>query len=217
MRLCLDLIRQIQPDLLVNQHRRQAFRLEPDMLDELEQVLIERDRITEELTGRSAGWAWDDAWCRAYPFEQTAQPGAVVTVAVHITNHDAKSLPVSVEPVLPAGCRVTGGSPRQKGAVPPLTAGSCLAESDPDLSLEWKIALPADADQATLPLIFRISCRIAEGPAALGWFISGHERRISRQAWQSGPASSSSKTCRIFSSLSSSPGTYRVCCGPTDQ
>ncbi len=168
MRRCLDLIRQIQPDLLINQHRRQAFRLEPDMLDELERVLIERDRIAEELTGRSAGWAWDDAWCRVYPFEQTAQPGAIVTVAVHITNHDAEPLPVRVEPVLPAGCRVVGGSLRQKGVVPPLTAGSHLAEADPDFSLEWKIALPVDTDQATLPLIFRISCRVTEGPAAIG-------------------------------------------------
>lgn len=168
MRRCIDLVRQLRPDFLINQHRRQAFRLEPEMLDELERVLIERDRITEELTGRSAGWAWDDAWCRVYPFEQTAAPGSVITVAVHITNHDDEPLTVSVEPVLPAGCRVAGGSLRQKGVVPPLTDGSCLAESNPDLSLAWKIALPENTEQATIPLVFRVSCRIAKGPVGIG-------------------------------------------------
>lgn len=168
MWLCLDRIRAYQPDCLINQHQQQAFRFTPHELDTFEQILAERERLTEELTGWSASWAWDDAWCRAVPFEQTALPGAVIQLAVHITNHDPEPLPVTAEPVLAEDFQVVDGPAAQQGTAESLTSGSILTQSRPDLCLTWQIRLPDNLKPGeTIRLPVRVSCRAYRGLAAV--------------------------------------------------
>jgi len=168
MQLCLDRIRAYQPDCLINQHQQQAFRFTQEELDTFDQILVERGHLTEELTGRSAGWAWDDAWFRAVPFEQTAAPGANLEVAVHVTNHDQEPLPITAELVLPEGFQIVDGPATRHGNAGPLTSGSVLSDSQPDLCLTWQIRLPENLKPGeTIRLPFRASCRVYEGVAAI--------------------------------------------------
>lgn len=168
MRLCLDRIRSYQPHCLINQHQQQAFHFTQEELDTFEQILVERERLTEELTGRSAGWAWDDAWCRAVPFEQSSAPGAVIQLAVHVTNHDQEPLPVTAEPVLLEGFQIVDGTAARHGTADPMTSGSVLSNTQPDLCLTWKIRLPDNLKPGeTIRLPFRVSCRVYQGLAAV--------------------------------------------------
>ena len=155
MRLCLDRIRSYQPDCLINQHQTQAFRFSEDQWQALKKNLLERELLTEQITGQAAGWAWDDAWCRVVPFEQTAAPGSLVQVTVEMTNHDQVPRLFRLDPLVPAGLQLLDDK-IQTAVVPALTSGSSLSPYNPDYCLSWQFRLQDSLnDGETLALLFR--------------------------------------------------------------
>ena len=142
LRRCLELIRRLEPDCLINQHQPLAFHFNARQIDELDELMALRETRIEQLTGRAAGWALDDAWMRAFPFETEAAPGDMIRLEVHLTGHESVPLPVSVTPLLPKGWQFTDGQAVQSGLLPALSSGSVLSVLNPDLCLAWRLSLP---------------------------------------------------------------------------
>ncbi len=103
-RRCLDLIRQYQPDLILNQHQQQAFRFTDEQLDYMEKMLIERETLLRELLPwENPNFGTDAGWLRAYPYEVEAASGGACPLEVRATNHGSKSAGLHVQAVLPPG------------------------------------------------------------------------------------------------------------------
>jgi glyoxylase-like metal-dependent hydrolase (beta-lactamase superfamily II) len=152
MRRCIEIIRRLKPDLLFNQHQELPFRFSEAQLDELEQVLSEREILIEQMTGRASGYGLDDSWLRAWPFELNVSAGDLVTAEIHVTGHDVTPQPITLCPVLPAGWQAAYGPAAKTARLPGLTSGSVrpadrsdLGPADrPDLRLRWGFQLPMD-------------------------------------------------------------------------
>lgn len=144
LRRCIDIIRRLEPDLLFNQHQAQPFCFSATQLDELEQVLTDREALVAQLTGRAPGFALDDAWLRAWPFELSVSAGDVVTAEIHVTAHDDAPQSIMLCPELPAGWQTAYGPPAKTVRLPGLTSGSVRSAEEPDLRLRWGFQLPMD-------------------------------------------------------------------------
>jgi glyoxylase-like metal-dependent hydrolase (beta-lactamase superfamily II) len=103
-RRCIDLLRQYQPDLILNQHQRQAFHFTDEQLDFMEQNLITREALLAELLPWDhPNFGTDEGWIRAYPYEVETCPGGTCMVEVRATNHAAQPTGLTVKAVLPPG------------------------------------------------------------------------------------------------------------------
>ena len=150
LRRCIDIIRRLQPDMLFNQHQALPFCFSSEQLDELEQVLVRREAMICRLTGRSAGFALDDAWIRAWPFDNEVSAGDLVHVEIHVTGHDLEPVSISVSPELLAGWAAAVGPLSRTALLPAMTSGSVRPADNPDLRLSWGLALPHDLKPGTL-------------------------------------------------------------------
>jgi glyoxylase-like metal-dependent hydrolase (beta-lactamase superfamily II) len=103
-RRCIDIWRRVCPDFIINQHQDEAFVFDDQILDYLDTMLEERERLfAAVLPWSHPNFGTDEHWVRAYPYEQTVTPGTPVALSVCFTNHGPEEVTAAVEPVLPTG------------------------------------------------------------------------------------------------------------------
>ena len=167
-RRCLDILRECRPDAIYHQHIDAPFSFTQRQLDYMERHLAARERLLAELLPwEDINFGIDEWWCRTYPYEQEAAPGARLSVDVQFTNHGAHSRRARVEPVLPMGWTCDRRRSRIEVRVPANTSGSVAAfEPRPDQSARVWISVPGKA----LPGRYVVPIRVTWGRQYLGQF-----------------------------------------------
>lgn len=126
---CLALIRQLQPDYILNAHQGQMFMFSSADISLIENALRKRRVfLTELIAWPAPEFGTDQAWVRPFPFEQKANPGEIIKLAVHFTNHSGQEAFGSAEALLPAGWESCTPPNRADVQVPPHTSGFVQAD-----------------------------------------------------------------------------------------
>ncbi len=160
-RRCLEILREVNPDYILNEHQGQAFKFTVDQMDYMDKLLVERERLITDLTPwDNANFATDEHWVRAYPYEQEIAPGATFAIDVQFTNHgdtEAQAL-VKVEPVLPEGWTFDAQRSITTLDISPKTNG-IVTPNDPhsDAYARIWIAAPTTATPGRQVIPFRIT------------------------------------------------------------
>ena len=118
---CLDIIRKVpESSLLINQHVMETFRFAPEQLDHMENTLIKRIKLMNDLFPfDNANYGIDERWVRFYPYGQKTKPNSTITLSAIILNHSNKPKTFKIHPNTPPGLTVT---PTVKSiTVPPQT------------------------------------------------------------------------------------------------
>ena len=77
---CLDIVRRVRPDLIVNAHMPFTMTLSDDQIDHMRRILAEREKLfTSILPWEHPNFGTDVSWARAYPYEQGVFRGGAVT------------------------------------------------------------------------------------------------------------------------------------------
>jgi glyoxylase-like metal-dependent hydrolase (beta-lactamase superfamily II) len=146
MRRCFDILREVRPDYILNQHQGQAFVFTSQQLDRMESLLAKRQELIEAMTPwDNANFAVDTHWIRTFPHDQEVAPGARFALDVEFTNHGDHEARASAEAVLPSGWGAHAHGP-QETVIPARTSGlRGPGVTNPDGAVRLWIECPADA------------------------------------------------------------------------
>jgi len=145
---CLDLIKELKPDLIFNQHQERPFSFTERQIDYMKDVLARREELYSCILPWShPNFGTDEWWVRTYPYEQTVASGGDMRIKVCFTNHGPDTARGETEPVLPEGWK--------------LDRTSSLSETTIDANQEgathaW-IKVAPDADQGQYIIPFRVT------------------------------------------------------------
>jgi len=158
-RRCFDIWRERKPDYIVNQHQSKAFRFTDAELDYMHEMLAKREQIIADMVPwPHPNFALDEWWCRTYPYEQDACPGASVATDVQFTNHGSEPAEAFVEPVLPDGWRWERERGNGKVALPPNTDGSTDSYcANPDKAARVWVSVAGEAPPGQYVIPFRVT------------------------------------------------------------
>lgn len=128
---CLNYVKRMKPDWLVNEHVNPAFHFSDEQIDTmLANLRKRRTQLAALFPWDDANFGIDDQWARFYPYRSEAKAGERVELKVIVLNHSPVKREFVVTPHVPEGWRTAGGpyrvtvSARTTGAVAiPLTAG----------------------------------------------------------------------------------------------
>ncbi|MCJ7738180.1 MAG: MBL fold metallo-hydrolase, partial [Anaerolineae bacterium] len=157
-RRCIEIWRQVQPEFILNQHQEEAFIFDQRILDYLDTMLEERERLfAAMLPWAHPDFGTDEHWVRIYPYEQTVQPESALTIDVRFTNHGPQAA-AAIEPVLPDGWVWDRARSRSAINAPARTDGLTAPFGPrPDRAARAQIELPADAQPGQYIVPFRIT------------------------------------------------------------
>ncbi len=159
-RYCIDVLRKYEPDYILNQHQLKMFKFTGSHLAYLEKKLIEREHIlTGLLPWNAPDFGIDEWWLRSYPYEQTAEPGEIVTVELHITNHGTSPMTVRASPMLPERWVLLDDTDGGQTIVPPFSSGSADKRGDnivPDGKISFTFCVPQNTCEDQHMIMFRI-------------------------------------------------------------
>jgi len=120
---CLELVRALDPDIILNCHVDVGFDFTDQECRFVRANLAERERSYGDLfPWDHPNYGMDESWVRCYPYEQRVTPGETVHLQVVLTNHSDGEREAVCRPVLPGPWQVQL-VPR-KMAVPPKTEQS---------------------------------------------------------------------------------------------
>lgn len=102
---CLDILKKLPPNVLIaNQHVAPLFRFSNTQLDDMTNLLLERNILLKDLfPWDDVNYGVDEQWIKIYPYGQQAGPGQIAEYTVKIFNHSNVSKTFIVEPNLPTG------------------------------------------------------------------------------------------------------------------
>jgi glyoxylase-like metal-dependent hydrolase (beta-lactamase superfamily II) len=147
-RHCLDLLRQYQPDFILNQHQGRAFRFSAAQLDTLDEMLVKREKLLAELLPwDDVNYGVDEGWIRAYPYQVDACPGASSVIEVRATEHGGGAHALAVEAVPPPGW-----SAGASAAVDRL-----VVHGERIVRARVVVSVPPEAAPGRYPLAFRVT------------------------------------------------------------
>lgn len=107
---CLKILLECKPDILVQAHRG-AMAVTEDYLRQTLMTYQKREQLCRELFPYDdPNFGLDPYWARAYPYRQTALPGAHVEIEARITNHATSPKAISAELRVPRNWKVINGS-----------------------------------------------------------------------------------------------------------
>ncbi|HTF16877.1 MAG TPA: MBL fold metallo-hydrolase, partial [Chryseolinea sp.] len=141
---CLNLLKKLPANVLLsNQHIAPVFRFSPQQLDYMRGVLVERNKLINDLLPwDNANFGTDDQWAWIYPYSQKAKAGETVECTVRIWNYGDTEKTFTLRPNLPTGFKAgktgsiviparTEGQYRFKVSVPKkTTTGVALVSVD---------------------------------------------------------------------------------------
>jgi len=100
---CFQILLQTHPDILMAAHWG-PLPISPEYLTRSMNLLQEREGLYQRLFPHSnVNFGTDPCWIRAYPYRQSALPGALVELEARVTNHSAKPMKIQVSLRLPEG------------------------------------------------------------------------------------------------------------------
>jgi glyoxylase-like metal-dependent hydrolase (beta-lactamase superfamily II) len=145
--LCLDVVRRVHPDIIINAHMPFSMTLADAQIDHMKKILAERETIFAGLLPwENSNFGTDMSWARAYPYQQSVFPGSAFTFEARFTNHASKQSTVRVEPVLPHGWTWSKASSTPEITIPPGADGSARIT----------VNVPAKAGAGTAVIPFRV-------------------------------------------------------------
>ncbi len=145
-RRCLDLLRELHPDLIFNPHQAAPFRFDEGALVRIEANLVAREALLAALLpGDTPAFGLDEWWVRTYPYEQTARAGGPVDLAVFFTNYGRRAV-AAVQAVVPDGW-VADGAAWQEGDV--------AAGEEGRIALRLTVPRDARPGQVVIPVRIR--------------------------------------------------------------
>ena len=105
---CVRLLQTLKPDLLFNAHVELGFAFDDAAYTFMRTNLAAREASYGALfPWEHPNYGMDEAWVRAFPYEQNAAPGDVVRLDVVFTNHSAAARDAVARPVLPPAWAIT--------------------------------------------------------------------------------------------------------------
>lgn len=103
---CLDLLEELKPDMILNQHQSEGFVYTDDQYSCLRNNLIKRKEALRNLVCGNADEELDPLAVRCFPYGTETHPGALITVRVYFTGHGDTAYSAYAEPWLPEGWTV---------------------------------------------------------------------------------------------------------------
>ncbi len=102
---CLKLLRELDPDMIFNQHVEVGFRFSPEAYEIMLDTLAEREELfAAMLPWEHSNFGTDEYWVHTWPYEQQAVAGDEIRLEVRFFNHAPEMRDAWVAPLLPEGC-----------------------------------------------------------------------------------------------------------------
>lgn len=99
---CLDLLWELRPDLIYNQHQREPFHFSHADISTIKRYLSDRYYMMRLLLPwDEPNFGLDEHWVRAYPYEQDVLAGGTLGVEVQFTNHAMQLVAAEAQLVVP--------------------------------------------------------------------------------------------------------------------
>jgi glyoxylase-like metal-dependent hydrolase (beta-lactamase superfamily II) len=156
-RYCIDLIRDLRPDFIINQHQDKAFRFSNEQLDYMDRALAEREKLLSAIMPwDSPDFGTDESWVTAYPYWQAASPGSEITVNVHFTNHGEKSAKADAVPLTPDRWKLVDGAGGEGITILPRNSRPSPVLKDHDGSIGFKFLIPVHESSKTVVIPLQI-------------------------------------------------------------
>jgi glyoxylase-like metal-dependent hydrolase (beta-lactamase superfamily II) len=140
---CLRLLRDLDPDLVFNQHVEFGFRFSEDAYGFMLDQLAER----EDLFGAMLPWehpnfGTDEYWVHAWPYEQTAAPDDEIRLEVRVFNHAADMRDAWISPQVPSGW----------GVVPQILRVPCRARAESSAVFSLRVPENQPRGRVVIPI-----------------------------------------------------------------
>lgn len=100
---CLNMIKEIKPDIILNQHQKHGFSYTEKFIKELETSLERRLKILRSLNPSHPDLSFDPLAVRTKPYGVTVKPGGVFKMRVYFTGHGSEEVVMEAMPLLPDG------------------------------------------------------------------------------------------------------------------
>ncbi|MBN1293155.1 MAG: MBL fold metallo-hydrolase [Candidatus Latescibacteria bacterium] len=101
---CIELVRNLHPDYIINSHMDFTMTLTDKELDHIQEILDKREEIFAALLPwEHPNFGTDVCWVRSFPYEQDVFSGSSCAMEVQFTNHADFKITAEAEPVLPQG------------------------------------------------------------------------------------------------------------------
>lgn len=152
---CLRLLRDLDPELIFNQHVPVAFRFAEEAYDFMLEQLDEREGLfAAMLPWEHPNFGTDENWVHAWPYEQAASAGEEIRLEVRLYNHAAAMRDAWVSLQVPAGWT----------AVPAILQVPCRAGAESMAVFSLRIADHQPSGRVVIPV------RLEFGGQDLGTF-----------------------------------------------
>lgn len=139
---CIQLLKELKPDALFNQHVSHSFKFSDKAYDHLLLNLEKREKYLQDLLPwPHPDFGLDESWVRAYPYEQKVSPGTKVSLELVVTNHSLQSEKIKGRVCLP---KEWGSDIENEGIV--------KSQCDSGLKFEFKIPDHIEASRVILPI-----------------------------------------------------------------
>ena len=100
--VCLDLVQELDPDLLLNCHVDVGFRFTSQQIGRMSDNLAQRLHTYGEFVAWDhPNYGIDEHWVRCHPYQQAVHPGDICSLSVVVTNHSKCAHVVRCQPCLP--------------------------------------------------------------------------------------------------------------------
>ena len=120
---CLDILKKLPGNvLLANQHVEPLFSFSGQQLDQMKNILLERNSILKDMfPWDNVNYGTDEQWISVHPYGQKVIPGETVEYTVKIFNHSEVIKTFIIEPDVPEGFKMEPETALI--AIKPLTEG----------------------------------------------------------------------------------------------
>lgn len=130
----IELVRKLNPDILINQHVNNGFKLTDNVLNRIREGLFRRKSLLHDLLPwEDINYGLDPNWVCCYPYYQRAERGSVFSIEVRIQNYSEQLREAEIELRFPSLWEKQ--SIAQKTIIEPNNCGVCLFQGQVPIDL----------------------------------------------------------------------------------
>jgi glyoxylase-like metal-dependent hydrolase (beta-lactamase superfamily II) len=153
---CLEILLQLHPDRIYNQHIQQPFHFTNEQLIYIQNQLYKRLQLMKILfPHEDPNYALDPYWVRCIPYEQRIHAGEECEIFVEITNHSVSQGELHVYPMIPCDWIIKSPISELQMTVLPLTEGivsQAIGNSDGSLCVCLKTPTKSKKGKYIIPM-----------------------------------------------------------------